>query len=127
VSGRIDTVPPPPPVEARLLRWLTDVRAALGLEAVRTPALENAWGAHPAYGTPGCFRRQGLVHLVGAAQGGTAGTAVFTLPAGFRPDATVRFDGPRVEVDAAGRVTPDAAAGNGRVALDGIIFRTGGS
>jgi len=125
--SRIETLPPPPPVEPRLFRWLTDARAALGLEAVRPPALANGWAAHPTYAAPGYWKRQGMAHLAGTVQGGAAGTAVCTLPPGFRPGATVRFEGPGVEVDAAGNVTPDAAAGTTRVALDGIIFRTGGS
>lgn len=126
MSGRVETVPPPPPVDARLFRWLTDVRAALGVEPVRELALANGWQPHPAYGAPGYFRRGGLVHLTGAVQGGAAGTAIATLPVGFRPAGRLRFEGAGIEVGADGAVVPDGLGGNGRISLDGTVFRAGG-
>jgi hypothetical protein len=134
VSGRVETVPPPPPVETRLFRWLTDVRAALGLEAARTPALLNGWGdAGAPYPACGYFRRQGLVYLQGRITGGGFPALAFVLPPGFRPEWDLAFPvitggGPgRLDVLGDGSVwTSAAGAPAGWVSVNGVYFRAGG-
>jgi len=133
MSGRVEVVPPPPPVETRLFRWLTDVRAALGLETARTPVLLNGWVPHPGGGPPRYWRHGGMVHLAGALQGTGVGTTAFDLPVGLRPEAAVRFavasDGVTpglVEISAAGTVQPVSGNGPYGIWLDGISFRAGG-
>lgn len=59
-------------------------------DLVFTPlTLVNGWVGHP-FGTsnPAVNKSNGFVHFKGAMAGGTAATA-FTLPAAFRPHATV--------------------------------------
>lgn len=57
------------------------------------PQYLNSWHSGPTglpqgYETPAFFKdRAGIVHLRGAAAGGTANTAIFRLPPGYRPAA----------------------------------------
>lgn len=107
----------------------SEVRFALGQRIVTIEAADytNSWVE---YGTPyrtvravkNGLRTGGEVLLEGAVKSGTAGAAIFTLPAGMRPAATVRINS--IEVSSAGVVTPDASLGNTLVPLDGIRFRT---
>lgn len=79
---------------------------------------------------------EGTVHLQGLVKSGVAGTAIFTLPAGYRPAKFVRFPVTtlsgatvtlgEVHVSSAGVVT-HAVGGTDYVSLDGIYFRTFGS
>jgi hypothetical protein len=70
----------------------------------------------------------GIVHLQGSIRTGTINTAAFTLPAGYRPTATLTFAVVSnntiggVTVDSAGVVTP-TFGNNAYVSLDGITFR----
>jgi len=131
----IHRVPPPPSTaDPGLFRWFTDVRAALGLEALRTPALLNGWVDYGApYGGAAYWLRLGVVHLTGLVRDGGLGTNVFALPTGFRPAARLVFatlcDAGVARVD----VLPDGAvlvasapASNGFLSLEGIAFRVGG-
>ena len=75
-------------------------------------AFTNGWGASAS--TPGFILLGRVVHLRGALTAGTAGTAAFTLPAGYRPtqqgaylcsnNATATAN--EVTVSTAGVVTP---------------------
>lgn len=135
MSDRIETLSGPPQPgapPAALFRWLTELRAALALPAARTPVLENGWQDAGAPYAPAAFwKRQGVVRLAGAVQGGALDTTALTLPTGFRPAAAARFavdaEGAHgaVEVTADGRLTPVAGAG-ARLSLEGITFRAGG-
>lgn len=82
------------------------------------PTLTNAWvNFGGGYQTVRYTKVAGIVHVQGAIKNGTIGAAAFTLPAGFRPAATLVFasvDGlngiGRVDITSAGAVTP--AIGN---------------
>lgn len=72
------------------------------------------------------YRLDGLsrVHLRGAVKGGTAGSVVTTLPAGYRPGATIAFHFPNGNnspssgsVTSDGKITPPTAAGNAFVGV----------
>lgn len=54
--------------------------------------LVNSWVGDPSFATPGFWRDdEGVVYLRGNVSGGTYGTTIFTLPAGFRPTAFRAF------------------------------------
>jgi len=73
----------------------------------------------------------GRVYLQGCTKSGTVGTAIFQLPAGYRPGGTVAFltvsnnSGSlvtaQVNVDTSGNVTP-VVGNNQQIFLDGISF-----
>lgn len=98
-------------------------------EQTFAPAYANAWvNFGGAYRNGGYWRdAAGVIHLTGVIKNGVAGL-MFTLPAGFRPSATLIF--PIVsnavfgylEVAAAGTVTA-ILYNNTFVALDGISFK----
>ena len=93
------------------------------LGAVGEPALAGSWAATAgAYATP-AFRLVGgeLLALKGAVNGGSSGSTIFTLPAGYRPskdrrvavamyDAGVQYHG-MVKIDTAGVVTITTTSG----------------
>lgn len=94
----------------------------------------GAWTAPDApFSSVGVFRDTlGLIHLSGAAKGGTMGTGAFTLPTTARPASPViqtvytesaggQMMG-TVRIDPDGVVTP-LSGGNQLVSFDGIIFR----
>jgi len=62
----------------------------------------------------------GVVRLHGRIDSGSTGNAAFTLPAGYRPNATIGFavSGGTVTISAAGVVTPTGTS----LYLDGISF-----
>lgn len=82
--------------------------------------LENSWATATGYGDPGYrIDSDGVVHLRGAADSGTYGSsAIFTLPAGYRPADPVSFPAAqsnatfepsgRVNISTAGVVTAPA-------------------
>lgn len=91
----------------------------------------NSWvnnnGIHTARNPAGWYQdATGKVFLTGAISGGVNGNSAFTLPASQRPSATELFciatSGGigRVDVNAAGNVTP--IQGSGTYYLDGISF-----
>lgn len=75
----------------------------------------NSWVDYGAPNQVGQYRKIGdIVYLRGVVKNGTLNTAAFTLPAGFRPPATVRMicsDGGLLVIDSAG-VTTLFALGN---------------
>lgn len=92
--------------------------ARSSVEDVIGADLEPGVLAEPDHLSPGYWRDPfGVVHLQGTLA--SAGGMVFTLPAGYRPPATARYDGAGVEIHADGSVM----AGPSTVSLDGIYFR----
>ena len=104
------------------------------------PAFLGSWSDAPAAETEtvAFFKdRQGIVHLKGIATGGAGGTAIFRLPAGYRPawEKQLDFAVPCGACGGAyvGRLTiagPSSSGGNGDViapaqgvSLDGVTFR----
>ena len=97
------------------------------------PAFQNGWvnvGGGTAV-TAFYKDRLGNVTVKGHVTTGTAGTAVFTLPTGYRPLERYDFAITRPDTGAAsmatilstGDVIPTGGAGNTHVSLDGISFR----
>lgn len=109
----------------------------------QSPSLNTGWSAQSSFGVPG-FRkgRDGRVHLRGNAVGsgvalGTdpaTGARVFTLPPGYRPEATLSFEGAgtsgtsRIWIYPSGEVVALSAGGVGttgnpyQIGLNGISF-----
>lgn len=104
------------------------------------PAFANGWTnfATSESGTDRSFVKftkmnDGMVLLKGSGKAGTVGMKMFTLPAGYRPDAAsdnpaVSYSGAaffvgNVVIDSTGDVAPVGALDNLLVSLDGIRFR----
>ena len=109
----------------------------------QSPSFNTGWSAQSSFVAPG-FRkgRDGRVHLRGNAVGsgvalGTdpaTGARVFTLPPGYRPEATISFDGAgtsgtsRIWIYPSGEVVALSAGGAGtagnpyQIGLNGISF-----
>ncbi len=118
--------------------------AVFSIDNVRITELGDSWhevdgdatepnftGTWVNYGSVGmAFLRDdlGFVHIRGEVKDGTAGTSVFTLPAGYRPAANSRFPITYsggvgfVSVNSDGTVVPEAAAGSLFVSMNGITF-----
>jgi microcystin-dependent protein len=106
--------------------------------AAGEPSYGSGWAAWGASGFPGArFRKDplGKVMLSGLARGGASGSAIFTLPVGFRPPAASGFTTiasgngtATVGVNADGTVVASnwvaPASVTGYVWLDGITFDT---
>lgn len=106
--------------------------AALAPEAWIDPTLLGTWVAEPGLQVPQ-YRREAfdLVRLRGAVQSGTVGTSIFTLPAGYRPPADIRFSIVNGSTTSPGYITVTSTgsvifdtSSNSIVALDGICFST---
>jgi hypothetical protein len=76
-----------------------------------------------------CKDAQGIVHVQGLVKSGTPGTAIFQLPAGYRPEQSLMFatiDGAntarRLDVNQNGTIIPDATVNNGFVTIS-LTFR----
>jgi len=91
---------------------------------------ENSWVNYGSpHSTAQYFRdTQGIVHLKGLVKSGTINTAIFTLPAGYRPPAKHIYA--VISADLLGKVTIDSAGivlanigSNTNVSLAGITFR----
>ncbi|MGH2961515.1 MAG: hypothetical protein ACRDL3_04880 [Solirubrobacterales bacterium] len=76
----------------------------------------------------------GIVHLKGQIRDGTNGTAVFTLPAGYRPAKHLLLpftnlggtnQAANLTVTPDGRVTAFCAGGCVEAGMDGVTFRAG--
>lgn len=110
---------------------LKKVTGNIGFEVpVVAPTLAGTWvnfgagQANSGYWKDG----EGVVHLMGHVKDGTIGTTIFTLPVGYRPNASVQFpcvsNGAfgAISINSSGVVT--AQAGNtAGVGLDGITFK----
>lgn len=95
------------------------------------PTLQNGWIPYDAnYSNAALYRKIGnVVFLRGLVKNGSSATAVvFTLPAGYRPAIIHLFACEandtiaRVQVDAAGVITPGAGSSTGWLSLSNIIF-----
>ena len=95
------------------------------------PAFENSWVNYGSgFESAGFYKDPfGRVHLKGLVKTGTVGVAMFTLPSGYRPSATVLFsvhsngaEG-RVDINSSGAVIAVSPSNNAYVSLDGISFR----
>lgn len=119
------------------IRALTDENASLidrqesGVEPWQAVTYLNAWTSYGSTYAPAGYRKdsQGRVHLRGLVASGTIGTAIFSLPVGYRPVYRVLFVTisnsaiARCDVDTNG----DVIAYNGSnawFALDGLSFFT---
>lgn len=96
------------------------------------PTLLNSWGNFDSTteDIAGYYKDDsGIVHIKGMLKNGTVGTAVFTLPVGYRPLKTKRFailsNGvfASVAVDSTGGVNIDAGASNLWISLANISFK----
>jgi hypothetical protein len=99
--------------------------------ATGQPAFQNAWVNFGGGLSVVAFYKVGdRVYVKGQVSTGTAGTTIFTLPTGYRPlerldpPITANGAGSAGTVGTNGDVIPVAAAGNVRVSLDGLSFRT---
>lgn len=93
------------------------------------PTLTNSWvNVGAGFGTAG-YRKDahGFVHIKGAIKSGTIGQAAFTLPTGYRPEASCRFACVSnsafgsLTITSAGVVTPNAGT-TASFMLDGVNF-----
>ena len=95
--------------------------------AVGEPAFQNSWSNYATGYNTVAFRKDafGFVHVKGAATGGTAGVAVFTLPVGYRPALISYFATPGafISVTGAGAIALSVSAA---ISLDVISFFAGG-
>jgi hypothetical protein len=81
-----------------------------------TPTLLNSWTNYGSgWNTAGYRKIAGIVYLKGLVTGGTQGTVVYNLPAGFRPIGGMHF----------ANVTSTAGAGSGNVNANGDILARG--
>lgn len=98
-----------------------------------TPTLINAWANYGSAQMDAGYHKDpfGVVRVRGLVKSGTTGTAIFTLPAGHRPTAAMRFIARSgsglalVDVDALGDVSVYAyisPGSNSDVDLSGISF-----
>lgn len=98
------------------------------------PAFQNGW-TNFGFGTAGFYiDSANVVHLKGLLNGGLTNTTAFTLPAGYRPSATVlapgsagSFGNVQVEIMPNGNVNMFCQGGCSGVfpGLDSISFRVG--
>jgi hypothetical protein len=114
---------------------LTAAESFRNIGTAGNPAFQNAWtnfGGGRA--TAGFFKdQQNIVYLKGSITGGSNGTTAFTLPAGYRPAATLLLpvaSGSGLIVtatlDSSGGLSPFCSGGcSGSIGLDGLSFRVG--
>lgn len=84
------------------------------------PAFENSWdNTGGVYETAAFYKDPfGRVHIKGRIDTGSAGTTAFTLPANYRPAATINVDG--ITITNAGLIQPGTTPDY----LDNVSFRT---
>lgn len=111
----------------------------LPLEAVTAPTLTNSWvNFGSTYATAGYWKdAEGMVHCTGMVKSGTVGSAIFTLPVGYRAAdgkdrifVSIGSNGSTevvtaLYVSAAGVVYSNGASVTGYVSLESIVFRAG--
>lgn len=99
--------------------------------AFAAPTFQNGWVNYDTstYNIAGFYRDAlNRVYLRGLVRNGTVSTAIFTLPAGFRPDRECIFAVisnstiGRVDVYPSGQVRAETPSNNTYVSLDGISF-----
>lgn len=94
------------------------------LQQWQVPVMLNGWTNSDGYAPVSYWKDpNGIVHLRGRVTGGAAGTAIFSLPAGYRPEYTHDYvlGGSRVEVRPDGNVVVIALGTN--APIDVITFR----
>jgi hypothetical protein len=114
----------------------SDVGAAAATQqSWQAPTLLNSWVNYGSTLATAEYYKDsiGRVHLKGTVKNGvtTSGTTMFTLPAGYRPNALLIFTTiggsshvlSRVDVDSAGNVMFNRGGDNAYLSLDGISFR----
>lgn len=83
---------------------------AVVVEAFSSPVFVNGWTNFAGHHTAAYYKDpQGRVHLRGTITGGTVGAVAFTLPAGYRPLATILHtagESAQLEVRANGNIVP---------------------
>ncbi len=108
---------------------VTTARSTLAQEPWQVPTLFPGWSNRSGYSPAGYFKDSlGVVHLRGVLL--TGGGAIFALPPGYRPSATMLFQAPtggsivtvQVEVQPSGFVFPVTNFSQ-YISLDGITFR----
>ncbi|GMA64767.1 hypothetical protein NZD89_05245 [Alicyclobacillus fastidiosus] len=102
-----------------------------GASSYQTPTFQNGFTNYGSgYRNVQYYKdAMGIVHLTGLGRIGTAGSTIFTLPAGFRPSATLVFTTmssgaiQRIDIASSGTVTLNGGGAFGNwVSLDGISF-----
>jgi len=84
------------------------------------PAFENKWVNNGDGFVAARFKKvNGEIIVQGVVKDGDAGTVIFTLPEGYRPDSKIKFDNATVGSDGAVTHTGD---GNTEVSLNDIRF-----
>lgn len=119
-------IEPPPGVirefTAEWRRWLYRLWVLEDWSAV--VSFSNSWAntGSPYYDAGYYKDSYGIVRLRGRIETGTSGMVAFTLPSGYRPNATMEFEvsGGTVQIQADGDVIPTTG---GAIHLDGINFR----
>jgi hypothetical protein len=118
-----------------LVEDITGTEAPSGAyyEAVWTPVTSflNSWVNYGGWGTAAYRKVNDLVYLRGLVRNGVVGTSIFTLPAGYRPPASLVFPNVTGEPFTPGRIDVlldgnvwHASGVNGYVSLSGIVFGT---
>lgn len=106
-------------------------KGVLDGETAQAPTYANSWVNFGGASLAGGYWKDvcGVVHIQGSIKSGAFAAAAFTLAAGYRPSATVKFPlpvmvgaGANVTIDSAGVVTINGTT-NTEVPLDGINFR----
>ncbi|MFH1318547.1 MAG: hypothetical protein ABIH71_05985, partial [Candidatus Omnitrophota bacterium] len=114
------------------------ISGTIAQDSWSAPSFTNSWSNFGgAFSPAGYFRdKNGIVHLRGFVNNGTIGSAMFTLPAGYRPSyqevhialtmtSGLAYAYGRLDIEANGAVT-SKTGGNYFVSLDGITFRANG-
>jgi hypothetical protein len=107
-----------------------NLAAALTGPTITAPTYANSWVDFGGIRVGYYKTAANVVHLCGTIKNGTVGSKAFTLPAGFRPSATLFFPATNpyvgtisfmIEVDANGDVIPQSGV-NSSCALDSVAF-----
>lgn len=102
-------------------------------QAWQTPTLTNSWVNYGSgFNDAGYMKDSlGFVHLKGMVKNGTSGSAIYTLPAGYRPLATVYVSCPNgggtgfvgiLNISSAGVIKNDSGT-NTYQSMDGVVFK----
>lgn len=100
-------------------------------QAWQVPTFTNSWINYDTtvFQAAGYMKDSlGFVHLRGLVKNGTVSSAIFTLPAGYRPlkqllfSAVINGSAGRIDIMPSGVVIPSIIASNAYVQLDGFSF-----